>query len=124
MGKGNLRRFKMDPRYPHKRSEGLRRVSNHPAARLIASPSRTHLPANAAMAETIAAKELAKGKCYHCGKGVVVVTEMAGRDAVLHEMPECKVFIEEDSDLFARRCNLTPVDPIAEEFAKLLDDES
>jgi hypothetical protein len=69
--------------------------------------------------EHVDAKELAKGKCYACGADVVVV-RMQGKDAVLHVMPECERFIEDDSDFYARKCNLTTVDPIAEEFAKLL----
>lgn len=35
MGKSNLHKFKMEPRYEHKRSEGLRRVAHHPATEMI-----------------------------------------------------------------------------------------
>ena len=35
MGKSHLRRFKLEPKYAHKRSEGTRRVIHHPASRMI-----------------------------------------------------------------------------------------
>lgn len=81
-------------------------------------------------AENVSAKGIASGKCYSCGLGVsvaeadTVFDPKAGRQMILHELPECKAFINDDPDVYAQRCKLKPIDPIAEEFAKLLSDES
>lgn len=40
MGRTNLHKFKLDTKYPHKRSEGLRRVAHYPSTALICNRTK------------------------------------------------------------------------------------
>jgi hypothetical protein len=69
------------------------------------------------------AREKARGKCCYCGADVSVAENTATkRDMVMHATPACAKFLDpnDDPDAYARRCNLQPIDPIAEEMKKLL----
>lgn len=72
------------------------------------------------------AKTIAAGKCYSCGLAVsvaeadAVMNPQAGKHMVLHDEPTCAAFHSDDPDVYARRCGLQPLDPIAEALKDMI----